>query len=218
MEQNSKRNEYYLVISIVFLLIVGAFYLKSLVKTDEPSPIPESNVSTIFTIDISNNSFIINDGNLTTSINASLGGWSLGNPCGEDNFMDAFYEGDWYLDGNLDIRNAKVTVYGEVYLNGYEVTLECDNSEFLTAETLSTPSEIINEFKVYPNPVDTEFFVNGLNIQFIELYDLNGRKAYGSRTNAQNNRILRGNLSSGTYILRILTVDGRTEAMKIILK
>ena len=74
------------------------------------------------------------------------------------------------------------------------------------------------QFKVYPNPVDTEFFVNGLNIQFIELYDLNGRKAYGSRTNAQNNRILRGNLSSGTYILRILTVDGRTEAMKIILK
>lgn len=205
-----------LVLPITILLCTILIVLKNCTedKTTESNP---SNVISTFTLN--NDTNIVSDGNLT-HITQIAGGWQVGNACGVDNYMDAFIVGDYLLNGDLDIGNAKLTIYGSIINNdNYEIFLKCGNSQLIEDQVLGVP-EIpeIGKFKIYPNPVSDEFFVTGQGISNIEIHDLNGRKAYSIRTQSQVNRILRGNLPSGVYVIRIFSVNGRVDAKKLIFK
>lgn len=204
---------------IFFLVVLIAVYFAIQYNAKKDVEIFEPEKEEIFTFDLNDNSNVVSDGNLSHITQVTTGGWHIGNPCGVPNFMDAFIVGDFPLYGDLNIGNAKLTIYGDIIHNGYEVTLLCGNSQLIEDETLNLPdSPKVGVYKVYPNPVDTEFFVTGKGISRIEIHDLNGRKAYGARTKSEINRIVRGKLPSGTYLLRIFSINGGIDVKKIIFK
>ena len=66
--------------------------------------------------------------------------------------------------------------------------------------------DIKSQFSIYPNPANSQIYINSnLAITKIDLFDLNGRKIEITLT---NNSINISQLSSGIYLLRILTKKG----------
>ena len=61
-----------------------------------------------------------------------------------------------------------------------------------------------NLYQVYPNPTSSSIFVNGLNIQKIEIFNLNGKSLI--KTNLHNVNL--NSLPNGVYIIKINTETG----------
>ena len=91
------------------------------------------------------------------------------------------------------------------------VTL-CDNYDGVTETT-----SIEHPFTLYPNPVKNQLslrFDDGVEPESVELYDLTGRWVSTKRNGLKN--IDLNAISSGVYMLRITTTDGKTYRERVI--
>ena len=128
------------------------------------------------------------DRDITTSM-------TVGNPCGQENFFTLYYNGDLTLKGDLHIANSLLTVYGDVYENGYNVYFDCELADLIIDESLSVSPEDIYDYQVYPNPTRGMFYVKTNYPYRVKIYDINGRYL----TNIPNLK----DFPSGVYFVNI---------------
>ncbi|MXV38751.1 T9SS type A sorting domain-containing protein [Flavobacteriaceae bacterium Ap0902] len=83
------------------------------------------------------------------------------------------------------------------------------------SSNLSTTEVTYNAIKVYPNPTQDQVFVEGVDVQALNLYDMNG--ALVAQTENTNEISLVGK-PAGVYVLQITTKDGNTLTQKVIKK
>ena len=153
--------------------------------------------------------------------NLDSGSISVGNACGNDNYMTITIEGDMDMNFNdLEILYAHITITGQL-LNEGAVTLLCDSAifEVLDGETLSIP-EVVEipkmKYKVYPNPAHEYVFISGMGLKYVYIYNLNGQLVKQYALSTTKNRIWIGTLPSGMYLLNIRDELDRTDTFKLI--
>jgi len=87
---------------------------------------------------------------------------------------------------------------------------------FLQPEIL--PCKDLN-FSYYPNPAKEEITIEAygceIQVEFLELYDPQGRMITGI-TPRKDNKVLLGDLSPGVYFIKILLTNGETKTIKIV--
>lgn len=92
----------------------------------------------------------------------------------------------------------------------------------LAKGTLNVSAVDKEKFTIFPNPVNTTFFITGQNNQEIEkteVFDINGRSVKKKLFNNESNiQVDISNLASGIYTLNIHTVTGNKIAYKLIKK
>jgi len=81
-------------------------------------------------------------------------------------------------------------------------------------------AEVIKPTSFYPNPISDKWVVefadnNGNKLKFLEILDLTGRKIAQFKTDRTKAEFAREGIATGTYILKIIFPDTRTEFMKI---
>jgi len=86
------------------------------------------------------------------------------------------------------------------------------------AIVLNTNTNLLERFKVYPNPTNGEFFINyaNSNVINVKIYDLLGKQVYHKNITS-NERIKVDNVKSGIYILKI-NEDGKTSTKKLVIR
>ena len=132
--------------------------------------------------------------------NHSLG---IGNACDED-YMYVEVFGDLDMNFNrIEILRSKITVYGDIVNQG-NITYLCDDSILeVLGSTLTTTNTDFSNLRVYPNPVIDELFILGIDIEYIVLYDLNGKILKKYKTAGNSHTIEMSNIRSGLYILTL---------------
>jgi len=73
-------------------------------------------------------------------------------------------------------------------------------------------------FKLYPNPATTSINIEAANIHTVEIYTLMGQKIYSSQPLGDDVEISTGNFTAGTYMVKVINVDGKTATQKLIVK
>lgn len=125
----------------------------------------------------------------------------------------------WFKDGQA-IIGANTSVFTATETGSYTVVITSANG------CQSPPSNAIDivitsviEFQklgieVFPNPVNTELFIQGLlDNDKVEFYNIGGHQIQPSETNRTHFRV--DDLEPGFYVLRILR-DGRKASMKVV--
>ena len=75
--------------------------------------------------------------------------------------------------------------------------------------TVGISQYAVSDVKVYPNPTNGKIFIEGQNIQKIEVIDMSGRMIRATENNSANDRIemdLSG-FAAGMYLFRIVEND-----------
>ncbi len=110
-------------------------------------------------------------------------------------------------EGTLDVH---------VYPSGFEggaiiiVTVtnvndseDTDSATYYFNQALSAPAAITNALKIYPNPVVSEFFIEGADkVQRIEIYNISGQLVKEVQSFGQGSVNVDG-LGTGNYIVRM---------------
>lgn len=129
----------------------------------------------------------------------------------------------WYSDASLttEIPNTTVATNDTTYY----VTQTLDGCESLIAlaitvdVTLSNNTLDLVDLKVYPNPaIDVINVDYKEDISSITIYDMNGRQVTHKELNNSSNVISVQQLASGTYIMKVETVNKETSLVKFIKK
>jgi hypothetical protein len=112
----------------------------------------------------------------------------------------------WYLD-NDEIATTTANNFTPLALGDYEVRFEpfgsCDLiSNTVTVTVLGTNNTLIDNYKVYPNPVKDVLIINTLEkIEKVVVYSIFGGKV--KEIVVTNNQIDLSNIDSGIYFLKI---------------
>ncbi|MBI1223006.1 MAG: T9SS type A sorting domain-containing protein [Bacteroidetes bacterium] len=81
-------------------------------------------------------------------------------------------------------------------------------------------TSVINGLKFYPNPVNSDLFIQGVPIHSqIEVYDITGRLML--RQSAEEEEVVKVNvrhIETGTYLVRVLTPEGTAQSRLISIK
>jgi len=112
------------------------------------------------------------------------------------------------LTGNLDVHLYPAGIDGYALI---EVTIEDNDNEensvtgvyLFSSGSLSAPERINNALKIYPNPVQSDFFIDGGEaVERIEIYSVSGKLV--KEVNLQGRNAVNVNdLQSGNYIVRM---------------
>lgn len=139
-----------------------------------------------------------------TPTHDNANGWSIGNECGEDYFLQGKIKNDLDMKGgNLEILYAYVIVESDI-INAGSIVYMCDYSILeLNGGTLSTDETINPELKIYPNPAINEINIKGVEVDQLELYDMTGRRIKHYQTFGMLHKIMIDDLEAGVYILII---------------
>lgn len=157
-----------------------------------------------------NSQIIITDSNLKPAYDIIGGGFTIGNECGVDNFMMLYYDGDMTLNGDLYIQDCILTIYGELYKNGYEVHLSCPDAELIIEEeTLSVNTEALDSLTLFPNPTDGIFHINTDKPFTVVIYD--------SKLSLVNDMPDLRHAPSGVYLV-LITIEEKTFSKRVIKK
>jgi hypothetical protein len=106
-----------------------------------------------------------------------------------------------------DIKQTLVTGSGTIYL---------DNIFFSTTNVLSVDNFATTEFKVFPNPTNSDWTILGNSvINNVTVYDILGKQVIALEPNATNTKIDASSLKSGMYFARIEGVNG-SKTIKIV--
>jgi hypothetical protein len=112
----------------------------------------------------------------------------------------------WYLD-NDEIATTTANNFTPLALGDYEVRFEpfgsCDLiSNTVTVTVLGTNNTIIDNYKIYPNPVKDVLIINtSEKIEKVVVYSIFGEKV--REVEVTNNQIDLSNIDSGIYFLKI---------------
>jgi hypothetical protein len=164
-------------------------------------------------------SFVNNNGNVAVDYTWTrntidiTSGWTSAvcdiNQC----YLDFVSSQDFTLEsgstGNLDVHLYPGGIEGSALI---EVVIEDNDNEenvvtgvyLFSTSLLSTTSEkITNALKIYPNPVISEFFIEGSeDVQRIEIYNIAGKLVKQVQSFGQGS-INVDNLGTGNYIVRM---------------
>ena len=110
--------------------------------------------------------------------------------------------------GTVDQANNTVSYTFTEAVSFKSVTASASGAT-LTAEDILQPKSGIS---VYPNPTANRIYIQGENILQAELFDLRGRKV----KDTNQNQIDLSDVGSGSFILKITTVNNETKSFKII--
>ena len=116
------------------------------------------------------------------------------------------------------LQDAAFDAAGNLYLisNGNERLVifslpKADNS-FTTRVSLdnitSIPVVKPIELNIYPNPVVSDFIIEGNNLKDYTIYDLSGKMVSAGKFNSDNQRISTSGLNTGVYVLQVRTAEG----------
>ena len=114
-------------------------------------------------------------------------------------------------------------IYGKGQVNTEIIVESSDRTIHIGVtidENLVGVTEIFSETKLYPNPTNGQFTVEGTNIAKVEIYNLVGQKVYETengerRTENQINAI---NWNKGIYLVNITSTNGAVETRKLVVK
>ena len=67
---------------------------------------------------------------------------------------------------------------------------------------------------LYPNPVSTQLTIEGVEVEWVEIYNALGQKVDQHRQNV----IDLSDFENGMYLLRVTTVEGQVHLEKVIKK
>lgn len=118
-------------------------------------------------------------------------------------------------DGRCICKDSTATLTTSVELST-AFTNECNN----IISTNTDDQNVKNKTRVYPNPVNSELFLEFDHAFFegddnIILYTLLGNQMYSSKIFSQQTRINISNYPKGIYIL-VVSIDGKSETYKIL--
>lgn len=120
------------------------------------------------------------------------------------------YNGNYVLPGDMHIGRSKITIYGELDYNGFNVFLLCDDSELIISEeALTTPETTLDNMRLYPNPTTGIFYINTNRGFTVDVYNMSGQIVAKTPD-------LRG-LPNGMYLVYV-TINGVSVTKKIIKK
>lgn len=108
--------------------------------------------------------------------------------------------------------------------DGFASDIAIDNFYFnATQNTLNTENFDINNISIYPNPFDNSININlsqsNYNNHSIQIFDISGRTIQFIKSNKQNIKIDNlGNLSVGTYFVKIKDLDSGLTTIKKLIK
>lgn len=142
---------------------------------------------------------------LTNALYNKSEGWSIGNACGEDYFMQGIIKEPLDMEGgNLEILYGYIIIEGDI-TNVGSIVYMCDASILeLNGGTLSMMNDPIKpELKIYPNPAVSEINISGVEVKELELYDMTGRRLKHYQTFGMLHKIMVDDLEAGVYILII---------------
>lgn len=103
----------------------------------------------------------------------------------------------------------------------FTLTDECGNSidstaSFYIQDTLGISETETNELHIYPNPAMNQIFVSGLSTQAkMSIYNLTGQLV--DQRSIQNNRLIKIDLTSGIYLVKIEDSD-QTSIKKLVVQ
>lgn len=84
------------------------------------------------------------------------------------------------------------------------------------SETFSTPGFSKDEFSFYPNPVESNLYIQSVNpIETYQLFNIQGKRMAVGQPNETTPSISMQNLPSGLYFLKV-TINGQSETFKVI--
>lgn len=95
-----------------------------------------------------------------------------------------------------------------------------DNITLNSNAVLAVEKEEIENFTVYPNPVNNNFFtINTLNRsnKTVQIFDILGKQVYSKELQQSNEKVYTNNLKPGIYILRV-EEDNKIATRKLILQ
>ena len=128
----------------------------------------------ILLLTINLNAQIVTQGDLT-HLNDVPSNWSLGNQCGEENYINGTVYGDLNLKGNCRILFASLTVTGIIKYNGYTIELVCEESQLIELR-LSNKEYKKEKPLLYPNPTKGDFWINTNKRYTLKYYTIDGRR------------------------------------------
>lgn len=139
-----------------------------------------------------------------TPTHDNANGWSIGNECGEDYFLQGKVKNDLDMKGGpLEILYAYVIIESDI-INAGSIVYMCDYSILeLNGGTLSFDQPIETKLKIYPNPAVNEINIKGIEVKELELYDMTGRRIKHFQTFGMLHKIMVDDLEAGVYILII---------------
>ena len=132
------------------------------------------------------------------------------------NYIEVVYTDGWeermdfeYNEKNLIIKETYSYDYGDgEYMPEENGELEVAYAYEYSYDPISDAvEENTLSFNIYPNPVNDIINIEGENIDFVELYDIFGRKLY-STNSADNVKIDMSDFGNGIYIANIFS-DGK---------
>ena len=98
-------------------------------------------------------------------------------------------------------------------------------SYFLNIDIINAIEKQSYNFRVFPNPINNNTFINVINesikeISFIELYDLKGKKIDINIIKDLNNdiKIKSSNINEGIYIMYVVFSDGSYKSTKLVVR
>ncbi|MBP5651013.1 MAG: T9SS type A sorting domain-containing protein, partial [Bacteroidales bacterium] len=105
----------------------------------------------------------------------------------------------------------------------FEITDIQEMGDYLTFHVHFLPDEVADvqteRFSVYPNPAVDQLNVSGENMRTIELYNALGQLIITENPAIDNFcTVSVGNLSSGIYMLKVISTDGRASVRKFVKK
>lgn len=137
-------------------------------------------------------------GNVVTAKRAGGNNYDYGNAIAND------LEGSVYLTG--DFNSTSATFGNDVLTRSNLLTATTD--VFLSKLSIDIGvglNEIVNEIKIYPNPVMSEITVSGYSPAYLKLCDAVGQTVAESKSN----KLYVGNLSQGLYVLQVFDEKGQ---------
>ena len=93
-----------------------------------------------------------------------------------------------------------------------------DSVVFSYVTPLSTNDNLIQDFSIYPNPVNNKvnIVLNNNNISKVQLYNILGKKVLETKS-LKNNSLNVSSLNSGVYFLKIYNTENKSATKKIII-
>ena len=145
-------------------------------------------------------------------------GFAIGNAI-DELYFEVNIVGDLDLNHQeLQIMNAKITVYGDTLNSGNIIKQFPGISELVVlGSTLTVDEPIVEAVRIYPNPIVDYFFVAGQDITNIEVYDAFGRLLVQQKSNSQLNKV-QMHASAGMYYVKLEDINGNTVTKKLIVK
>jgi hypothetical protein len=182
----------------------------------EPSEVAVEGI-TVMDSDINAESLVINESNETQNytwnrevIELTPTWWTAvcdRNLCHGPTVEQASFFLDAGESGTMDVHVYPNQTNGAAIV---EVTVTNDNdledsasAMYYFNQALSTPEVLTNALKIYPNPVVSEFFIDGADdVQRVEIYNISGKLVKEVQSFGQGS-VNVDNLGTGNYIVRM---------------